>query len=91
MDNLPIIKKNSYTEAQKRAIYKYREKKRVEQGSTYNDNVKNQVYKWREVNKEKYNEACRDQYQKTKLNPELMEKRREYSRLYRKKKLEEVN
>ncbi len=49
-------KKKTYTEAQKRAIYKYREKKMKELGdnyTSYTEATKKSIYKYREIKKSK--------------------------------------
>ena len=49
------------------------------------------IYKYREKNRDKVNTQARKQYEKTKISPELMNKRKEYAKKYytNKKEVEE--
>lgn len=46
------------------------------------------IYKYREKNRDKVNTQARKQYEKTKVSPELMNKRKEYAKKYYKNKKE---
>ncbi len=90
---IEIPKKKTYTEAQKKAIYNYRQKKKDEGINHYNkEKHKEYCNKWRSDNKDKFNVICSNYYnEKIKPNDELRLKRNEKARVNRKKKLECTN
>jgi len=58
---------------------------------SYTEAQKNAIYKYRLKNKEKINELAKKQYhEKTKINPDSIQKRRAYSKSYYNNKKEIV-
>lgn len=77
-----VKKKITYTDAQKKAIYAYRLRKKEAGGSQYTEAAKQSIKKWREENREKYNESSKKYYQnKIKNNPQKIAERKEAYKL----------
>lgn len=62
-----VVQKTNYTDAQKRAILKYREKNPDKFKGEYTEARKECNLRWRHNNRDKVNEYARKYYQKRKM------------------------
>jgi hypothetical protein len=58
--------------------------------TSYTQSQKDSIYRYRQKNRDKINTQAKKDYEKTKVNPEQLEKRRAYAKKYYQQKKEKL-
>jgi hypothetical protein len=58
--------------------------------TSYTQSQKDSIYRYRQKNRDKINSQAKKDYEKTKVNPEQLEKRRAYAKKYYQQKKEKL-